>query len=37
VVRGYDPSLRLASRLPAPVEIGRVEIAPDAIRISTSP
>ncbi len=36
VVRGYDPSLRLASRLPVPVEIGRVEIAPDAVRISTS-
>jgi hypothetical protein len=37
VVRGYDPSLRLASRLPVPVEIGRVDIAPDAVRIRSSP
>jgi len=36
VVRGYDPTLRLASRLPVPVEIGRVVIARDAIRISPS-
>jgi hypothetical protein len=37
VVRGYDPSLRLASRLPVPVEIGRVTVTPDAIRISSYP
>lgn len=37
VVRGYDPSLRMASRLPVPVEIGRVKVAPDAIRISSDP
>ncbi len=37
VVRGYDPSLRLASRLPVRAEIGRVDIAPDAVRISPRP
>jgi hypothetical protein len=37
VIRNYDPSLRLASRLPVPVELGRVEIAPDAIRIVPNP
>jgi hypothetical protein len=33
VVRGLDPSRRIASRLPMRVEIGDVHIAPDAIRI----
>ncbi|MGH7275667.1 MAG: LmeA family phospholipid-binding protein [Candidatus Rokuibacteriota bacterium] len=37
VVRGYDPSLRMASRLPVRVEIGRVKVAPDTIRISSDP
>jgi hypothetical protein len=37
VIRSYDPSLRLAARLPVPVELGRVEITPDAIRISPNP
>ena len=34
VVRNYDPAPRLASRLPVPVEVGRITIADDAIRIS---
>lgn len=33
VVRGLDPSRRIASRLPLAVEIGDVRIASDAIRI----
>jgi hypothetical protein len=33
VVRGLDPSRRIASRLPLAVEIGDVRIAADAIRI----
>ena len=33
VVRGLDPSRRIASRVPMRVEIGDVRIAPDAIRI----
>jgi plasmid stabilization system protein ParE len=33
VVRNLDPSRRIASRLPVPVEIGDVGIAPDAVRI----
>ncbi len=37
VVRGYDPSLGLASRLPVRLEVGRVEITPDAIRIAAGP
>jgi hypothetical protein len=34
IIRHYDPSTRLASRLPVPVEIGGVTITPDALRIS---
>ncbi len=37
VIRNYDPSWGLASRSPVPIEVGRVEIAPDAVRISTNP
>jgi hypothetical protein len=37
VVRGYDPSLRLASRLPVPVTIGRVEVGADAVKIVPNP
>lgn len=37
VIRNYDPSLRLASRLPVPAEMGRVEVTPDAVRISPNP
>lgn len=33
VMRNYDPTLRMASRLPAPVEIGRVVIDRAALRI----
>ena len=36
IVRGLDPSRRIASRLPVTVEIGDVRIAPDAIRIVSS-
>ena len=34
VFRNFDPSTRLASRLPVPVEIAGVRIAADAIRIA---
>ena len=37
VVRGYDPSLGLASRLPVRLEVGRVEITPDALRVAAGP
>ena len=37
VVRGYDPSLGLASRLPVRLEVGRVEITPEAIRVAAGP
>lgn len=37
VIRNYDPSPRLASRLPVAVELGRLEVAPDAIRVSPGP
>jgi hypothetical protein len=33
VVRNFDPSPVLASRSPVPIEVGRIEIDPDAIRI----
>jgi hypothetical protein len=33
VIRNYDPTPRLAARVPVPVGIGEVAIAPDAIRI----
>ena len=36
VVRSYDPSPRWA-RLPIPIAVGRVEIAPDAVRIRPAP
>lgn len=34
VFRNFDPSARLASRLPVPVEIAPIHITPDAIRIA---
>ena len=37
VVRTWDPSPRLASRLPMPVTLGRVDIASGAIRVSDRP
>jgi hypothetical protein len=37
VVRHYDPSAKLASRLPFPVYVGRITITPDAVRISAKP
>jgi Dolichyl-phosphate-mannose-protein mannosyltransferase/LmeA-like phospholipid-binding len=37
VVRTWDPTPRIASRLPFPVTLGRIEIAPEAIRISARP
>jgi hypothetical protein len=33
VIRHYDPTGRMASRLPVPVEVGPIEITPAAIRI----
>jgi len=33
IMRNYDPTLRMASRLPAPVEIGRVVVDRTALRI----
>jgi len=37
VVRTWDPTQRIASRLPIPVSVGRVDITPEAIRISARP
>jgi len=37
VVRTWDPSPRIASRLPVPVALGRIDITPEAIRISANP
>jgi len=37
VVRNYDPSPRLARRLPVRVRIGRVDVTPEAVRITTTP
>jgi hypothetical protein len=37
VVRTWDPTPRIASRLPFPVTVERVEITPEAIRISAKP
>ena len=34
VVRTWDPSPRIASRLPVPVSLGWIDITPEAIRIS---
>src|SRR5262249_12381080 len=34
VVRNFDPTPRIASRLPFPVEIGRVSVRDDALRVS---
>lgn len=36
VLRAFDPTPRLASRLPVPVAVGRIDIGPDAIRVSTA-
>lgn len=37
VIRNYDPSARLASRVPVPVSLGAIDIAPGAVRISSRP
>jgi MFS family permease len=37
VVRTWDPAPRIASRLPVPVTLGRIDITPEAIRISARP
>ena len=37
VVRTWDPTPRIASRLPIRVTVGRVDITPEAIRISARP
>jgi hypothetical protein len=37
VVRTWDPTPRIASRLPIPVTVGRIDITPEAIRISARP
>ena len=34
VIRNYDPAPRIASRLPIPLEVGRIVIGDDDIRIS---
>jgi len=34
VVRNYDPSPVMAARSPVPIEVGRIDISLDAIRIS---
>ncbi|HET7343061.1 MAG TPA: LmeA family phospholipid-binding protein [Methylomirabilota bacterium] len=37
VIRNYDPSLRIAARVPFPVTIGRASIREQALRISSQP
>lgn len=37
VVRHFDPGPRMASRLPVAVELGRIDVTPDAIQISRAP
>jgi hypothetical protein len=37
VIRHYDPFPRIAARLPFPVELGRVTVADQAVRISRQP
>ena len=37
VVRTWDPTPRIASRLPLPVTVGRIDVTPEAIRISAKP
>ena len=37
VVRTWDPTPRIASRLPIPVTVGRIDITPEAIQISARP
>jgi hypothetical protein len=34
VIRNYDPSARLAARLPFPIELGRISVSDEALRIS---
>jgi hypothetical protein len=34
VIRNYDPSARIAARLPFPIELGRVSVSDQALRIS---
>jgi hypothetical protein len=37
VLRNYDPTLRMASRLPAPLELGRVVIDRSGLRVVAAP
>jgi hypothetical protein len=37
VIRNFDPTPRLATRLPFPVQIGRVSVGDEALRISREP
>jgi len=37
VVRNFDPTPKIASRVPFPVEIGRVSVGDQALRITTIP
>ena len=34
VIRNFDPTPRIASRLPFPVQLGRVSVGDEALRIS---
>jgi hypothetical protein len=34
VIRNYDPSARIAARLPFPIELGRISVSGEALRIS---
>jgi len=34
VIRNFDPTPKIASRVPFPVEIGRVSVRDEALRIS---
>ncbi len=34
VIRNFDPSARIAARLPFPIEVGRISVSDEALRIS---
>jgi len=36
VVRAWDPTPRIASRLPVPVTLRHLDITPEAVRVSAS-
>jgi hypothetical protein len=36
VIRNYDPSARIAARLPFPIELGRISVSGEALRISAA-